>query len=130
MGTDPENRLLKIARKLRDLAQDIEDLALSLAEHKDPKSTRTRARDISIDDALIERLRGLGRLEAEQEIVSLSHKQLGAINQAIGGSSEEGKKTKDMIIDRILYRLFDYSAGHKLLTGASESTEKDRPTKE
>lgn len=117
MGISAENHLLKIARKLRDLAQDIEGLAGSLAEPKDEKTVRSRARDITIDNALVQRLRGIGRLEAEKELGTLSHKQLGAINRAIGGTSEEGKKTKDMIIDRILYRLFDYSAGHKLVKG-------------
>ena len=117
MGISTEKRLLHIAGKLRDLAQDIEDLAGTLSNPEPEKAARSRARDITIDDALVERLRGLGRDEALQELAALSHKQLGLVVRALGGSSEETKKTKDMIMERILYRLFDYSSGHKLLKG-------------
>jgi hypothetical protein len=124
MGTTPETRLLGIARKLRDLAKDIEDLVDGLEQPREDKPARARARDISIDAALVARLRGLGRTEAEQELASLGHKQLGAVVRALGGSSEETKKSKEMIIERILYRLFDYAAGHKLLKGEDEAAEK------
>lgn len=117
MGISTEKRLLRIAGKLRDLTQDIEDLAGSLVDPKPEKAARSRAKDITIDDALVDRLRKLGRNEAQIELAALSHKQLGLVVRALGGSSEETKKTKDMITERILYRLFDYSAGHKLLKG-------------
>jgi len=128
MGISTEKRLLGIAKKLHDLAQDIEDLVGTLSAPKPKKAARSRAKDITIDDALVERLRVLGRAEAQQELSGLSHKQLGLVVRALGGSSEETKKTKDMIMERILYRLFDYSAGHKLLKGESQDAEKKRPT--
>lgn len=128
MGISIEKRFLGIAKKLHSLAQDIEDLAGTLSDPKPEKAARSRAKDITIDKALIERLRVLGRNEAQQELADLSHKQLGLVVRALGGSSEETKKTKDMIMERILYRLFDYSAGHKLLKGESQGTEKKRPT--
>jgi len=128
MGISTEKRLLGIAKKLHGLAQDIEDLAITLSDPTPEKTARSRAKDVVIDDALIERLRVLGRDEAYQELSKLSHKQLGLVVRALGGSSEETKKTKDMIMERILYRLFDYSAGHKLLKGVSQGTDKDRPT--
>lgn len=123
MGISTEKRLLRIAKKLHDLAQDIEDLAGTLSDPKPEKAARSRAKDVVIDDALIERLRALGRDEAHQELSELSHKQLGLVVRALGGSSEETKKTKDMIMERILYRLFDYSAGHKLLKGENQDTD-------
>lgn len=128
MGISTEKRLLGIAKKLHDLAQDIEDLVGTLSAPKPKKAARSRAKDITIDDALVERLRVLGRVETQQELSGLSHKQLGLVVRALGGSSEETKKTKDMIMERILYRLFDYSAGHKLLKGESQDAEKKRPT--
>ncbi len=120
MATTPETRILTIARKLRDIAQDLENLSAVLAQPKEDKPIRARARDISIDSALVERLKGLGRLEASQELSTLSHKQLGSIVRALGGSSEEAKKAKEVLTERILYRLFDYAAGHKLLKGEVE----------
>lgn len=117
MSLTHETRLLNIARKLRDLAQDIEDLSASLSEPKKEKVSRSRARDIQIDSALIERLKELGRVKALQELSLLGHKQLGSIVRALGGSSDEAKKSKEILTERILYRLFDYSAGHKLLKG-------------
>ncbi len=123
MGVSSETRLLNIARKLRELANDIENLVASLERPTEKKRTRTRAKDFSIDADLVDRLRGVGRTEAEQELLKLGHKQLGAIIRALGGSSEEMKKTKEMIIDRVLYRLFDYSTGHKLLKGNDNTQE-------
>lgn len=128
MGISTEKRLLGIAKKLHNLAQDIEDLAGTLSDPKPEKAARSRAKDIIIDDALIERLRMIGRDEAQQELSGLSHKQLGLAVRALGGSSDETKKTKDMIMERILYRLFDYSAGHKMLKGENQDIEKKRPT--
>jgi len=115
MGTSKENRLLSIAKKLHDLAQEIEDLASSQSNTKPKKASRSRAKDVVIDNSLVERLKKNGRDEAQKELESLTHKQLGSVVRALGGSTEETKKTKAMIIERILYRLFDYSAGHKIL---------------
>ena len=129
MGATPETRLLGIARKLRELASDIEELVVALERPKEEKPARARAKDIAIDAALVERLRGLGRTEAEQELATLGHKQLGAVVRALGGSSDETKKTKEMITERILYRLFDYAAGHKMLKGEDGTEGKDRPTR-
>ncbi|OQB75898.1 MAG: hypothetical protein BWX92_02314 [Deltaproteobacteria bacterium ADurb.Bin135] len=120
MSLTSETRLLNIARKLRDLAQDIEDLSVSLSQPKEEKNSRARARDIPIDSVLIERLKGLGRAEASQELSTLGHKQLGSIVRALGGSSDEAKKSKEVLSERILYRLFDYAAGHKLLKGETD----------
>lgn len=128
MGVSTEKRFLGIAKKLHDIAKEIEDFAGTLSEPKLEKRARSRAKDITIDEALIERLRVLGRDEAKKEISGLSHKQLGLVGRALGGSSEETKKTKEMIIERILYRLFDYSAGHKILKGENQDADKNRPT--
>lgn len=126
MGISTEKRLLSIAKKLHDLAQEIEDLAISQSNNKHntkPKKTsRSKAKDVVIDDALVERLKTIGRDEAQKELSSLTHKQLGSVIRALGGSTEETKKTKSMIVERILYRLFDYSAGHKLLKGNKEES--------
>jgi hypothetical protein len=112
-----DKRLLTIAKKLNDIAKDIQEIANDLEEPKQDQLPRSRAKDITINDALVERLQALGRDDAQKELSGLTHKQLGSIIRELGGSSEEAKKTKAMIIERILYRLFDYSTGHKLLKG-------------
>lgn len=120
MDSSSGKRLLSIARKLRDLAQEIENLANETQIPNEKKITRPKARDIVIDAALVENLKGRGREGTREYLIALNHKQLGSIIRALGGPSEETKRTKEMILERILYRMFDYSTGHKIMKGEIE----------
>lgn len=120
MASSIGSRLTTIAKRLRDLAQDVEDLAKELQSESEGQHRRPKARDVAIDDALVERLKNLGRDEAQKELSQLGHKELGRIVRALGGSSEETKRSKDAITERVLYRLFDYSTRHRLLKGESD----------
>lgn len=120
MDSSLENRLMTIAKKLRDIAQELENVAITTQVSKEKKITRVNTRGITIDEDLMEKLRGLGRDEAIGYLQTLGHRQLASIVRSLGGSSEEAKRTKEIIIERILYRLFDYSAGHKIIKGEAE----------
>ena len=110
-------RLATIGRKLRELAQELDDL---VADHQIGRGEvvhRPKARDIIIDETLVEEIRKRGREDAKIYFNGLSHKQLGSILRALGGPSEETKRSKVMITERILYRMFDYAAGHQIIKG-------------
>ena len=61
---------------------------------------------MSFDEELMERLKGLGRFVTKEELFGLSHKQLSFIMRATGGSSEEEKRSKEVMKERILYDPF------------------------
>lgn len=120
MDGSKTKRLATVARKLRDLAQEVDDLINDQQMPKEKKITRSKARDVVIDEALVEDIRGRGRENAKEYLNGLSHKQLGSILRALGGPSEETKRTKEMITERILYRMFDYATGHRIIKGETE----------
>lgn len=120
MDSFATKKLTTIVRKLRELAQEIEDLANEQKMQKEQKSAQPKSRNIVVDEALVEDIRGRGREGAIEYLKTLSHKQLGSILRSVGGPSEETKRTKEMITDRILYRMFDYAAGHRIIKGETE----------
>jgi hypothetical protein len=58
---------------------------------------------------------------AAQHLAALSHKQLGEVFTRIGGSSRDKKRGKDWLLERILWHLFDFQAGHNIIKGAYSS---------
>lgn len=124
MDSFTTKRWATIARKLREIAQEIEDLANQQIMQKEQKFAQPKAHKIVIDEALVEDIRGRGREGAIEYLNTLSHKQLGSILRSLGGPSEETKRTKEMITDRILYRMFDYASGHRIMKGETEENKK------
>jgi hypothetical protein len=51
----------------------------------------------------------------------MTSRNLGGILRELGGSANEAKKPKGMLIDRILWRLFDFQAGHEILRAEKDS---------
>jgi hypothetical protein len=105
------SRLEAIAAEMRSLVtENLDDLRLGSRE----RATRAR---YSADPQEIERLRGLGRERAEAELAQMPHKELGVLLRKVGGSSDETKRSKRYMAQRILYHVFDFSAGHDLIRG-------------
>jgi hypothetical protein len=57
------------------------------------------------------------RSAAAQQLASLSHQQLGDILAQLGGSSRDKKRGRDWLLERILWHLFDFQAGHDIIKG-------------
>jgi hypothetical protein len=93
------------ARKLRELA----------AEYSPVSRRRTT---VSLPDGLIEQLRSMERSAAAQHLATLPHKQLGDILMQVGGPSHDKKRDKEWLVNRILWHLFDFQAGHEIIKGS------------
>jgi len=118
-----KRRLIAIAKKADRLAVEIRKLCES-PEAIPPKSAEGGHAVDRDTDALVVHLRATSRDEAYGTLQKLSHAQLGAIHRKLGGLSQEAKKPKSMVIDRIMWTLFDFERGHDILKNGKE----ERPT--
>ena len=65
----------------------------------------------------VKRSRALGRRSAEAYLGELKQTELGAVFVAAGGPGVDKKKPKQWLVEQILWRLFDFEAGHKAIRG-------------
>lgn len=120
MKASLQSRLEKLASRLEELAAELRLIAAADAAVTPGKPSQARTRYRAVDDGLIEHLRSLGREGARVKLATQSHKELGGLLRRVGGSSEEAKRSKEHIIQQILYRVFDFSARHALLKGKED----------
>lgn len=123
MSDSLNTRLERIAQRLEEVAADLRRLAADVGSASRPVTPGRRRPTAPYDPETVTRLKSLGREAAAEQLQSQSHKQLGEILRAVGGTSEEAKRRKEYLIDRILYRLFDFAAGHAMLKKGAENSE-------
>ena len=119
-----KRKLLSLANKAESLAGEIRGLCQvpeCIPEGKQEKKRPTAANTNL--DSLLSELRTKSREDALANLEKLSHVQLGEVYRKLGGLSQEAKKPKKVVIDRILWTLFDFQRGHAILRNG-----KDRPT--
>lgn len=68
-------------------------------------------------EAGVARCQELGRQDAEAYLATLKHTELGAIFISAGGSATDKKKPKQWLIEKILWHMFDFEAGHQAIRG-------------
>jgi hypothetical protein len=101
--------LLRVAEALEKAAQQLRELVGDL-EVASPKREST-----DVPNTVIERFSMSDRATVEAELGNLSHKQLGAVFAKLGGSSRERKRSKEWLVGRILWYLFDFREGHEII---------------
>lgn len=107
-------------RKLTALAKRAESLAADLHSLLEDAGGTTETEGLSahpkqpVSVSLTE-LQGKPRDEVARLLDQMTSRHLGTILRELGGSSQDAKKPKEMLIDRILWRLFDFKAGHEIL---------------
>lgn len=76
-----------------------------------------KALSISFDaDAVIQKLKGMNRIAAGNFLEEqLNAEQVGDLLRKLGGTSDDAKRPKEKKIEAILYRLFDFEAGQKIV---------------
>ncbi len=115
MGSKLNKKLLALADRCEALAAEIRS-ALSESETPSDESVTPRPKLPDSDlDAQIEQLRQGGREQAAATLAALPHAALARIYRRLGGSSRNAKKSKDFVLGRILWQLFDFSQGHEIL---------------
>jgi hypothetical protein len=110
MSGDTAQALLRLAETLERAARQLRELA-----GNGDLSPRRKA--APLPDEFIEQLRSLERSIAAQQLASLTHKQLGDVFVKVGGTGGDRKRGKDWLLERILWHLFDFQAGHEIIRG-------------
>ena len=112
-------------RKLDRIEKALED---ALALVRELRSTETvgptRAEKPTFDgEDAVRKSRELGRQNSEAYLGELRQAELGAVFVAAGGPGADKKKPKQWLVEQILWRLFDFEAGHKAIRsiGAGEA---------
>lgn len=109
----------KEAQELHRLAEALERISRELHSLAGGKAASLRKEaPRSLPDDFVARLKGMQRNEAAQLLASLSHPQLGRAFVVLGGTTRDMKRSKDWLVERILWNLFDFQAGHQLIKGS------------
>jgi len=106
------------AEALLRLAETLERAARQLRQLAGGGSLQVQRKPASLPDRFVDSLRSGDRNSAAQQLSSLSHTQLGDVFTQVGGSSREKKRGKEWLIERILWHLFDFQAGHDIIRGS------------
>ena len=101
--------LLRLAGTLERAARQLRQLAGGSPEA--PK------RKTGLQEGYVEELRSVERTVAAQKLIELTHAQLGEVYVELGGIRRDKKRSKDWLIERCLWYLFDFQAGHDIVKG-------------
>jgi hypothetical protein len=119
MNEKQKRALEKIIQQFDSLLNDLRKLLTS--DEVDTAEANHNERKYScVDIDTIQELVGMGRSKTEEHLKSLKSKELGDLLRKIGGSSEETKRSKDMMVNNILYKLFDFNTGHSIIKGGTD----------
>lgn len=106
---DNAQALLRLADTLERAARQLRRLA--------GVSPEISKRTTALQDDFVEKLRSSERTVADQQLMELTHAQLGKVYVELGGVRRDKKKSKDWLIERCLWYLFDFQAGHDIVKG-------------
>ncbi|MDR1956402.1 MAG: hypothetical protein LBQ30_06060 [Treponema sp.] len=116
MNEKQKQTLEAIIKQFDSLLGELKELLIS--GEVDAPGINQKGRKYSyFDTDTIHELVGMGRSKAEEYLKGLKSKELGDVLRKIGGSSEETKRSKDIMIHNILYKIFDFNIGHSIIKG-------------
>ena len=112
MNSTDRKKLDRIEKALEDALALVRELRSTEADEP------TGATKPTFDgEEAVRRSRDLGRRNAEAYLGELKQTELGAVFVASGGPGVDKKKPKQWLVEQILWRLFDFEAGHKAIRG-------------
>lgn len=112
MNNADRKKLDRVERALREALALVQEL---LSAEEEESSGAEKA---SFDgEGAVKRCRELGRGAAEAYLTELKQTELGAAFVAAGGPSTDKKKPKQWLVEQILWRIFDFEAGHNAIRG-------------
>jgi predicted nuclease with TOPRIM domain len=110
--------LQSLAEELQKITAELDDVVEHIRSESENSSNASMRRSGSANHSeLIDSLRVNGRDSAVQVLSTLKQAELGTIYIQLGGASRDKKKPKDWLIERILFKLFDFQSGHEMLRG-------------
>ena len=105
-----KRKIQSIINTLKVMTEDLEEI---LADEKD-SSPSVKAPKVDVE-ILIKEISTLDRQNTEEYLKSLKQSQLGEIFVTKGGATSDKKKPKIWLIERILWRTFDFKEGHEAI---------------
>jgi hypothetical protein len=120
------HELAKIMIQIGEFMQSLPDFNLvdiqqpfKINEQRERKVSKTFSAQpaVETDDdvsAIVSKIRQVKKEEAEKMLSALTYKKLKLVVKALGLPVGE-RKNKDVLIRKILWHLFDFEKGHKLL---------------
>lgn len=112
VNSTDRKKLDRIERALVDALELVRELRATEAD--EPAAAEKPSFD---GEEAVRRSRELGRQNAEAYLGELKQTELGAVFVAAGGPSVDKKKPKQWLVEQILWRLFDFEAGHRAIRG-------------
>jgi hypothetical protein len=106
------------AQTLLRLADTLERTARQLRELAGGGSVSPRRKAVALPDEFVEQLRSMERSVAAQQLAALSHKQIANVYAQLGGGGGGKKRGKDWLLEKVLWQLFDFQAGHEIIKGS------------
>ena len=73
-----------------------------------------------MDEGFLDKLRSVERAVAAEKLGKLKNAELGEVLVALGGPKKDKKLKKDRLIERCLWYLLDFRAGHDIIMGTHE----------
>jgi len=117
MNEKQKQTIKKTIQQLNIILDDLKELLdsdeISITDSKERKYS-------CVDSNAIQEFERMGRSKTEEYLRGLKAKELGEILRKIGGSSEETKRSKDIMINNILYKIFDFITGHSIIKGEAD----------
>jgi hypothetical protein len=117
MDKKQKKTLEKITKQFNLLLVELQELLDSDRDDDTETMHKKVVNHSCIDENVKQELITKGRANTAEYLKELSSKALGEILRKIGGSSEETKRSKEVMIDKILYKLFDFNIGHSIIKG-------------
>jgi hypothetical protein len=111
MSDDTAQALLRLAEILERSARQLRELAGG-------SNILPRRKAVSLPEGFVEQLRLMERSIAAQQLAALTQKQIAEVYSQLGGASTGKKRGKDWLLDRVLWQLFDFQAGHEIIKGS------------
>jgi hypothetical protein len=111
MNDEERAVLLRVVKALERAASELRKLIGK------PNEDRARPEPIPLPAEFVEELKNTDRSHAADMLAPLPQSQLAEVYVNLGGASRDRKRNKEWLTERILWLLFDFERGHKIIRG-------------
>jgi methyl-accepting chemotaxis protein len=107
-----------VVERIQRITAELDELVESVRSKTSDTSSTSKQKLRRVDySELIGTLKANGRDSSVQMLSTMKQTELGAIYVQLGGASRDRTKPKEWLIERILFKMFDFQSGHELLRG-------------
>ena len=114
MNTSDDDKTQTLLR----LADTLERAARQLRELAGGGTASPRRKAAALPEGFVEQIRSMERSQAAEQLAALSRKQIADVYARLGGGGGGNKRGKDWLLEKVLWHLFDFQAGHEIIKGS------------